>query len=116
MRILFVPSCIRPTGASRSVSVIVLLIHFLLETYDSTTNYLFNFGNRLCDRLPGWYKEEEKERDHYLLTKLKTVKRADWVKTTLSACSRFIYSDLDFDSEEIHLAKREDHSDISRLN
>ena len=57
----------------------------------------------------------ETHKKHYPFTELKTVRNKDWIKTTLLACTRFAYSDLHFDPEEIRLGICEAGTDISRL-
>ena len=84
-----------------------------LEHLDPQTNYLFDFGNIPEERPPSWYVKEEQDRLHYPITKLQTVRGVDWVKSVLPACTRFVYSDLNCDPEEIRLGWREYRTGIA---
>ena len=84
-----------------------------LERLDPSTSYLFDFGNIIEERLPRWTKRDWQERNHYPFTELRTARSVDWLNTTLTACTRWVYSDLEIDTEEIRLEKREHRTDIA---
>ena len=106
-------SCLYDTWQRFSLPVKNRVEH-QLERLDPTTSYLFDFGNIVQERLPRWTKEDWTERNHYPFTELRTARSVDWLKTTLPACTRFVYSDLEIDSEELRLGKREHRTDIAR--